>query len=62
MRQSAVAGIGNVYKSETLFLCGVDPFAPVRDVSDRALGLFLEKARALMSANLAGGPRARARA
>ena len=57
MRQSAVAGIGNVYKSETLFLCRIDPFAPVAALSDRALGLILEKARALMQANLRGGPR-----
>src|SRR5512138_953939 len=27
--QSAIAGIGNIWKSETLFLCGADPFAPV---------------------------------
>ena len=57
MRQSAVAGIGNVYKSETLFLCGVDPFAPVAALSDRALGLVLEKARARMTVNLPGGAR-----
>jgi len=57
MRQSAVAGIGNVYKSETLFLCGVDPFAPVGALSDRVLGLLLEKARTLMQANLRGGTR-----
>lgn len=57
MRQSAVAGIGNVYKSETLFLCGIDPFASIAALSDRALGRILEKARALMQANLRGGPR-----
>jgi endonuclease-8 len=27
--QSRVAGIGNVYKSEVLFLCGLCPFACV---------------------------------
>lgn len=57
MRQSAVAGIGNVYKSETLFLCGIDPFASMAALSDRALGRILEKARTLMHANLSGGPR-----
>ena len=29
MDQRVVAGIGNVYKSETCFLCGVDPWRPV---------------------------------
>jgi endonuclease VIII len=29
MDQRVVAGIGNVYKSETLFLAGVDPWRPV---------------------------------
>jgi endonuclease-8 len=57
MRQSAVAGIGNVYKSETLFLCRIDPFAPVAALSDRALDQLLEKARSLMQANLGGGTR-----
>lgn len=30
--QSIAAGIGNVYKSEVLFACGVDPFVRVRDI------------------------------
>jgi endonuclease-8 len=52
MRQTALAGIGNVYKSETLFLCGVNPFSPVRELEDAALDRMIAKARALMSANL----------
>lgn len=32
--QSALAGVGNVYKSETWFLCQTSPFATVRDLSD----------------------------
>jgi endonuclease VIII len=58
LAQSAVAGIGNVYKSETLFLCGVDPFVRVRDLSDAVLDGIVAKARALMSANLVGRARA----
>jgi endonuclease-8 len=58
LRQSAVAGIGNVYKSETLFLCRQDPFAPVGGLSDRSLELVLDTARRLMSASLHGGARA----
>jgi len=55
--QSAVAGVGNVYKSETLFLCGMDPFAPVAFFSDAELSGIMAKARELMSANVDGWPR-----
>jgi len=47
-----VAGIGNVYKSEVLFLCGVSPFALVRDVGDDALRCLLATARTHMQANV----------
>ncbi|GAA2458073.1 Fpg/Nei family DNA glycosylase [Actinomadura vinacea] len=32
--QRRLAGIGNVYKAEILFLRGIDPWTPVRDVPD----------------------------
>jgi endonuclease-8 len=32
--QRLLAGIGNLYKAETLFLCGVSPFARVAEVAD----------------------------
>lgn len=41
MDQRVVAGIGNVYKSEALFLAGVDPWRPVGSLTDdeaRAIG------------------------
>lgn len=57
MAQSALAGIGNVYKSETLFLCGADPFRRLHELSDAELDRIVQKARALMSANLSGRPR-----
>ncbi|MEP6994226.1 MAG: DNA-formamidopyrimidine glycosylase family protein [Acidobacteriota bacterium] len=56
--QSALAGVGNIYKSETLFLCGMDPFRLVRDLSDRDIDRLVAKARTLMSANLGTAPRA----
>jgi endonuclease-8 len=34
--QRNLAGLGNVYKSEALFLCGLDPARPVREVPDLA--------------------------
>jgi endonuclease-8 len=58
LRQSAVAGIGNVYKSETLFLCGQSPFTPAGDLSDGAIDRLLETARRMMAATLRRGVRA----
>jgi endonuclease-8 len=52
--QSALAGVGNIYKSETLFLCGVDPFAPVRALSEETLLRVVRKARELMLAGVDG--------
>jgi endonuclease-8 len=55
--QSAIAGIGNIYKSETLFVCRVSPFAAVGSLPDETLDQVIEKARELMSQNLSPGPR-----
>jgi len=58
LTQTVAAGIGNVYKSEVLFLEGVDPWTPVAALDDRRLAAIYERARALMADNLAhGGPR-----
>ncbi|MFC5752499.1 DNA-formamidopyrimidine glycosylase family protein [Actinomadura rugatobispora] len=47
--QSLLAGIGNVYKAEILFLRGVDPWTPVRDVPD--LPAVVDLSRRLLNAN-----------
>lgn len=57
MRQHILAGIGNVYKAETLFLCNADPFLPVKDYSDHGLKIIIQKARELLKQNLKGKPR-----
>jgi endonuclease-8 len=49
--QTRVAGIGNLFLSETLFLSGVDPWQPVGEVP--ALDAVLERARRLMTASVA---------
>jgi endonuclease-8 len=49
--QRALAGIGNVYRSEVLFIERVDPFARVEQLSDAALGRLVDRARALLLAN-----------
>jgi endonuclease-8 len=50
--QWRLAGIGNVYKSETLFLCGIDPLLPISRLTDDDLRRLIQRARALMQANV----------
>ena len=57
MDQTALAGVGNVYKSEILFVAGVSPFVRVRDLDDEALDRVLATARALLQRNLGPGER-----
>jgi len=55
--QQAVAGIGNVYKSEVAFIERLDPWAPVRAFDDDELMGILRTARRLLQANTRGGAR-----
>lgn len=52
VNQRVVAGIGNEYKSEVLFLAGIHPFARVGDVGDDRLDRLLRVTRKLMLANI----------
>jgi endonuclease-8 len=52
LQQQAVAGIGNVFKSELLFLAGVWPFLPPASVTDAHWARMLRDARALLKANV----------
>ena len=57
MDQRIVSGIGNVYKSETCFLTGIDPWRPVGSLSEEeavALGATASRLLALGVAD--GGP------
>ena len=54
MDQRLVAGIGNVYKSEVLFINRLDPFRPVADFDDETLRECLRSARHFMRRNLEG--------
>lgn len=57
MDQRVVAGIGNVYKSETCFLTGIDPWRPVGSLSgEEAAALGAEAARLLALGVADGGP------
>jgi endonuclease-8 len=55
--QSAAAGIGNVYKSEVLFLEQLDPRAHVSSLDDTSLRAVLRRASILLRRNLGAGPR-----
>lgn len=57
MKQNAMSGVGNVYKSEVLFIRRINPFAPVRDLSDEALDGLIEESRKLLVMNRGRGER-----
>jgi endonuclease-8 len=50
--QRAIAGIGNVLKSEILFIAGVDPFTPVAALDDATLERIVDGARDQLAANV----------
>ena len=53
--QRLVAGIGNIYKSEVLFLAGVNPFTPAGSVPKDVLEKMLDLARGLLKDNVVEG-------
>jgi endonuclease-8 len=56
--QRVAAGIGNVYRSEVLWACRVDPFAPLRKIDAITRRALLDTASELLRTNLErGGPR-----
>lgn len=55
LSQRVISGIGNVYKSEVLFLNGVNPFTPTGKLSDDTLRAILSTARKLMRMNVKNG-------
>jgi endonuclease VIII len=55
LNQRVLAGLGNVYKSEVLFICRVNPFILVRDLSDTHRAAIVETARRMLTANVSEG-------
>ena len=55
LNQRVLAGIGNVFKSEICFACGVHPFRTVASLSKRDLECLLDTARRYLAANVADG-------
>lgn len=55
VHQGALAGIGNIYKSESLFACKVDPFAPIASLDHDRLAALIDRARRMMHRNTGRG-------
>jgi endonuclease-8 len=55
--QRVASGIGNVYKSEVLFACRVDPFAALGSLDAVTQSELYRTAADLLRRNLEGGPR-----
>jgi endonuclease VIII len=52
LTQSLLSGIGNVFKSEVCFACGINPFRTVCSLTDNELQCILSQARKFMLANV----------
>ena len=52
LNQRVAAGIGNVFKSEILFLAGIDPFTPAASLTDADLSRLVGIARDQLAANV----------
>ncbi|WP_158751166.1 Fpg/Nei family DNA glycosylase [Acidobacterium sp. S8] len=52
LNQQVMAGIGNVFKSEICFACGIHPFRKVRTLTNPDLQCLIDTARKQLSANV----------
>jgi len=55
--QRVAAGIGNIFKSETLFVCGVNPFTDTSSLDRATKHKLLETASKLLRSSVAGAAR-----
>jgi endonuclease-8 len=53
--QRVIAGIGNIFKSETLFVAGVHPDTPASALGEERLGRLVDVAVTLLSMNVSAG-------
>jgi endonuclease VIII len=60
LNQRVMAGIGNVFKSEVLFVAGLDPFRTVGSLTDEQIETLIAVARELLRANVIETDRATA--
>ena len=52
LRQSVIAGLGNVFKSEVCFACRVNPFRKVNTLTGEELNCLVNTARTFLLANV----------
>jgi endonuclease-8 len=52
LRQHVLAGIGNVFKSEVCFACGVNPFRKTSSLRDDEIRCLISTARKFLKANV----------
>lgn len=62
MDQRVMAGVGNIWKHETLFRCGLNPWRQVRELDEVTLRSIIEKARELLQQSVGKMPAAGASA
>ena len=55
LNQRVMAGLGNVYKSEVLFACGVHPFRLVSTLTAAEVDCIVERAKRFLEANVKDG-------
>lgn len=55
LNQQLMAGVGNVYKSEVLFACRVNPFALVSTLTEQQRTCLVRTARKFLKANVTEG-------
>jgi endonuclease-8 len=55
LNQRVMAGLGNVYKSEVLFACGVHPFRLVSTLTGAEVDCIVERAKRFLEANVKDG-------
>lgn len=55
LKQTVLAGLGNVYKSEVAFAAGVNPFRAMRTIIAKEMTTMVDFAQRYMKANVADG-------
>ncbi len=55
LKQTVLAGLGNVYKSEVPFAAGVNPFRPMRTITQREIDVMADVAQRYMQVNVIDG-------
>jgi endonuclease VIII len=55
LNQRVIAGLGNVFKSEVLFVCKVNPFDRVEQIDDDTLRKIVRTSQKLMALNIKDG-------